>query len=35
VSVAIRSEIEVGFARHDHMHPAALHVCNGEPVRRF
>jgi len=34
VSVPIRSEIEMGFARHDYMH-AALHVCNGEPIRRI
>ena len=35
VSVPIRCEIEVGFARHDNMHSAAMHVCNGKPVRRF
>jgi hypothetical protein len=35
VPVPIRSEIEMGLARHDYMHSAALNVCNGEPIRRI
>jgi hypothetical protein len=34
VSVRIRGEIEMGFARHDDMRPA-MQRCNGQPVRRI
>ena len=34
VSVAIRSEIDMGFAGHDHVQPV-IRMCNGKPVRRI
>jgi hypothetical protein len=34
VSVPICGEIEMGFARHDYMHPATK-VRNREPIRRI